>query len=597
MRYVPAVMGVLLLVAVNGFCKEPPFDPTKIRWETNVSDSPFSSPSAKRGGILKTYVLSYPQTFRLYGPNSNDAFAHFTRKNCLDFSVVGLHPNTRNYIPILATHWKVMPDNRTLYFKLDPDARWSDGKPITADDYVFGYQMMLSPHIKDPFYNKYFGERFETVEKIDDYTLKVVGKKPSWRALFEYNVAPVAKHAVRLGENWVKEANWEKPVCAGPYVVDQTRVGKMVTFKRVANWWGDKKKYLQNLYNYDALEIRVILDIRTAFDYFKKDMLTLYQVSQASLWANETNFDEVKKGWVMKKRVFTEAPQGFYGLIINLNTPIFQSKDFRKALQHLFDFEKINEKLMFGAYVRLVSAFYGTEYANTKLKPYAYDPQKARELLKKAGYKKRGSDGILVDDKGNRCSFTIVLSSSSIEKHLSVYVEDLKAEGVEAKLKVLDGATAFRYLLQRNFQMATVSMTADIYPDPWEYFHSSFKSVVNNNNFFAFGTPETDRLIETYQRNMSKDERIKAMAELDRIIQDEAIYIPFWGAPYVRFLGWKRVGMPETIATKLTSQVEDLDTFWIDPEKDQILKKAMAEGKSLPVDPNIDFDPFHLMKK
>ncbi len=88
------------------------------------------------------------------------------------FTLVGMHPVTDKFIPIMATHWSVQSDQKTIYFKLDPDAKFSDGDPITADDYVFTWKMMQSKAIVDPFYNSYAERYFESVDKIDDYTLQ-----------------------------------------------------------------------------------------------------------------------------------------------------------------------------------------------------------------------------------------------------------------------------------------------------------------------------------------------------------------------------------------------------------------------------------------
>ena len=103
-----------------------------------------------------------------------------------------MHPVTDKFIPMMATHWSIQPDRKTIYFKLDPDARWSDGKPVTADDYVFTLEMMRSKFIVDPFYNTYAEEYFESVDKIDDHTIRIVGKRPSWRPLYDYVALPDA---------------------------------------------------------------------------------------------------------------------------------------------------------------------------------------------------------------------------------------------------------------------------------------------------------------------------------------------------------------------------------------------------------------------
>ena len=119
--------------------------PPGIVWETNNDDPPIGSPHALRGGTFRVGMDSYPLTLRLMGPNSNDAFASWNRLFTLSFTLVARHPVTDRFIPMMATHWSVQSDQRTIFFRLDPDARFSDGKPVTADDYVFTLEMMRSP--------------------------------------------------------------------------------------------------------------------------------------------------------------------------------------------------------------------------------------------------------------------------------------------------------------------------------------------------------------------------------------------------------------------------------------------------------------------
>jgi microcin C transport system substrate-binding protein len=143
----------------------------------------------------------------------------------------------------MATHWAVASDNRTVYFRLDRDARWSDGKPVTARDYVFTWEMMRSPHIVDPYFNNVAEVYFESVDRIDDYTIRIIGKRPSWRPLYEYSLYPTPSHANVLDSTWVARSNNQFQLAVGPYVVSEAVRGQSVTFTRLPNWWGDRKHY------------------------------------------------------------------------------------------------------------------------------------------------------------------------------------------------------------------------------------------------------------------------------------------------------------------------------------------------------------------
>ena len=369
-----------------------------------------------------------------------------------------------------------------------------------------------------------------------------------------------------------------------------------MVFERVKNWWGAKKKRFAGLYNVDEIVIHIFPE-ENRLDYFKKAQVDFIYVNTSRLWAEEMNFPAVEKGWAHKKQVFVDTPSGIYGLHMNLQAPVFKNKDFRKAMQYLFDFETVNKNLMYNAYYRQVSAFSGTEYANPDLKPYGFDPRKAREHLVKAGFSKRGSDGILANAKGNKASFTLCYGSKGLERHLTVVQQVYKDFGVDMRLQLLDGGTNFRNGLERKYEMTLTNRTAGFYPAPRQYFHSEFVPVTNNNNIWGFGGPETDELIETYLFNMNKQKRLDAMHKLDAIVQDEAFYLPFWNAPYIRVLYWDHLCWPDFVLPKRTEQITDWQVFWIDPEKEKRLGAAKAADKSLGEDKVVDVDAYGVKAK
>lgn len=578
--------GAILLATSASLAQAPAEDLSAIKWETNDTGPAIGDPRALRGGTINLYMGSYPLTFRLFGPNSNDAFAGWNRAFSLDFSLVTRHPTTDAFIPMLATHWAVMPDNRTLYFKLDPDARWSDGVPVTADDYVFIKEFFTSPHLQDPFYKSYYETYFEDIIKIDTHTLKIVGKKPSWRPLDVYGIYPVPKHATQLDADWVTRTNNQPPVVVGPYTISNFVAGERVEFTRIANWWGDKKPLFKGMFNPDVINLKVYTDPDRNFDAFVKGDIDVYQyrMSQAKLWFSTVDHEIYEKGWASRREVYFDTPQGLFGMAMNLKDPIFQNKNFRKAIQSLLNFDELNEKVMFKSFYRTVSTFEGTEFASPNAKPYGFNPKAAGAALRAAGYTKRGKDGILVNAKGERASFTITYGAKSFEQHLTVIQNGFKRAGVEMKLELVEPGTSFERMLQKNFQMGLVSMMGGLFPEPHQYFSSEFKDVKDNNNFWGFGTPETDKLIETYRFDMDPEKRKEAMAKLDETIIEEAFYVPFWQSPFIRIGYYNYVEFPENYAPRRTQTVFDSHVWWINPEKKKAVDAARAEGRSLPKD-------------
>ena len=588
--------------------------PEGIVWVTNNDDPLIGSPDAIRGATFNYMLGAYPLTFRLMGPNSNDAFAGWNRAFTMAFGLVGMHPVTDNFIPLMATHWSVQEDQRTIYFRLAPDARFSDGEPVTADDYVFTWRMLQSEHIVDPFYNSYAEQYYESVDKIDDYTLRIVGTRPSWRPLPDYaGLWPTPSHAVVLDEDWVSRTTNEYQVVVGPYVVSEVVRGGSVTFERLDDWWGDGKRYFIGQYNFDRIHLRVIQPER-ALDYLRLGELDLILENTARTWNEEYSFEAVRNGWLRRARVFVENPSGVYGLHMNLEAPIFRNKDFRKAVQYLFNFQRLNRNLMFDEYFRQISFFEGTEYSNPNLEPYVFDPILAREYLERAGYRRpddirsggffeslwnvlsglifsRGdSDAILVNERGEKASFTVIYGQQGLGRHLTVMQQEYRRAGVDMRLQLLEPGTAFERGLERKYEMTLTGRTAGLYPAPRQYLHTEFQRETNNNNIWGFGSEEVDDLIRTYEEDLDFDARLDAVHRIDEIVSEEAFYIPFWMAPYIRIVHWNYLQFPEFYLPRRTQSITDWMVYWIDPERRARLEEAMASGEALPVDEEIDKD-------
>ena len=610
-----AVVGVLFMAILGTHTQAQVVTlPADIVWETNEGDPRIGSEEAIRGGTINLPLGSYPLTFRLIGPNSNGEFAGWNRAFTFDFTLVRKHPVTGRYMPIMATHWSVQEDQRTIYFRLDPDARWSDGSPITADDYVFTLEMMRSPHVLAPYYNQYAELYFESIDKIDDYTLRIVGKRESWRPLSDYGeVWPTPAHTTVLDEDWVERTTNQPQVAVGPYVVTEVSRGVSVTFERIDDWWGDGKRYFQGLFNVDRIHLKVI-PIERWLDFLRSGEIDRMVELTARTWNEQYTFPAVRNGWIRRARVFLESPSPMFGLQMNLEAPIFQNQDFRKAMQYLFNFERLNRNLMYDEYFRLTSFFGGTEYANPDIKPYPFDPVKAREHLERAGYRRpdkvrngnlltgiantfRGllftrssTDDVLVNERGEKARFELIYGDARFTGHLTVMQQEYRRAGVDIRLRLLEPGTAFERGLVRKYEMKTDSRGAGFYPAPRQYFDTESKSTINNNNIWGFGTAEMDSLIQVYEEDLDFGDREAAMHRIEEIVQDEAFYIPFWTAPYARIVHWDYLRFPEFYLPPRGDLSIEYMVYWIDPDRRAALEEAMDAGRALEVDEDLDKD-------
>ena len=262
-----------------------------------------------------------------------------------------------------------------------------------------------------------------------------------------------------------------------------------------------------------------------------------------------------------------------------------------------------------------------SEYANPELRSYEFNPGKARELLAQAGYRRpaelqnkgflgrvwgviRGllftrtdTDDVLVNSKGEPLTFTLTYGSKGFERHLTVIQQEYRRAGVDMRLQLLEPGTAFERGLERKYEMIMTGRTTGFYPSPRQYLGTEFKKAKNNNDIWGFGTQEVDDLIQVYETDMSLEARQKAMHRIDNIVHDEAFYIPFWSAPYIRIAHWDYLKFPEFYLPRRTEQLTDYLVFWIDPKSQAALKDAMQKDQSLPLDKELDKDFYKIRDK
>jgi ABC-type transport system substrate-binding protein len=166
--------------------------PEGLVWQDGSEQEPFADPHAKKGGTWNSFISTYPQTLRQIGVNANTSFRQYLDAN--DMGLVDVHPATEAFFPSLAKEWAIGPDKRTVYFRLDPAARWSDGIPITADDYVCMLKLFRSPGIVDPWTNTYATDQMEDVLKFDDYTIAVRFPRRQPNLVYSAALAPMPYH-------------------------------------------------------------------------------------------------------------------------------------------------------------------------------------------------------------------------------------------------------------------------------------------------------------------------------------------------------------------------------------------------------------------
>ena len=363
--------------------------PDGLVWQTNQDDPVYASPDAKRGGTFRSYMQGFPLTMRLYGPDSNsDDFVSYKRAGFA--SLLDLHPNTLNWLPSLATHWAFGADGKTVYYKLNPNARWSDGEPVTADDYLFNRELNISEFTVHPFGQNYFTTIIVAVRKHDDHTISVEGAvpKPPVEMLFEYSISPSPRHFHKLDANWVKDYDWLIEPNTGPYQVSRLEKGRYIELKRVENWWGDELKYNKNRYNVDTIRLDVIRDVNVAYEYFLRGEFDRFLFeTNPGRWHDKARGEIFDKGYAGRIQFYNDIPRYARGLWLNLDDPLLADKNVRLGLAHSMNIDRVIDTVFRGDYSRLNSAYQGYywNYTDPTVKAAAVRPGKGQRLLRRSG--------------------------------------------------------------------------------------------------------------------------------------------------------------------------------------------------------------------
>ena len=562
--------------------------PDHIKWLTNESDPVFSSEKSQKGGILHSAITSFPMTFRTVGPDSNGSFRSAILDNQL--SLINIHPNTDNIIPELATHWAFGDDKKTMYFKLDKSARWSDGTPVTAWDYVYTLEFMRSEHIIAPWYNDYYTKEIEAVLVYDDYTIGVKSTKAVPDLYLKLGISPTPRHYFgTLDETFVQTYNWKIVPNTGAYEMSEFKKGKFIKFKRKKDWWAKDRKYFKNRFNVDLVVFDVIRDGNLQWEYFKKGKLDVFGLTMPKYWHEKSKISLFQKGYINKIWFFNDQERSAQGMWLNQDREIFKDRRLCYAFAHAMNIEKVIDKVLRKDYFRLPQAFSGYgRYSDDKIKPRLYDIAKVNNLMMSAGWT-RGSDGIWQRD-GKRFSVKVTYSFEEHMPRLVVLKEDSLKAGIELLLERLDSTAMFKKFLEKKHDVAWMGWSTNMRPSYWQGWHSDNAHKPQTNNITNTDDPRLDELIDNYRASLNEEERIELSLKIQNAIHETGAFVPTFMVPYVRLGYWRWLELPDFHGTRRSESLFDPFSsmtgglFWINVEKKEETLYAMKSDISfLPV--------------
>jgi microcin C transport system substrate-binding protein len=550
-------------------------------WETNTDFDLVGDPRAIKGGVFRQHLLDFPGTLRvLGGPESNTQLNYMIRPMVYE-TLLTLHPTTLDWMPVLATHWQVSPDRMTYRFRLDPNARWSDGQPVVADDVVASYDFVMDKGLQDPS-NEIVFSKFKRPVAESKYIVRVESTQLNWRNFlyFAGSLSILPAHVLKNvdGARYLKEYNFKLITGSGPYVVNEADIakGKGVTIRRRNDYWAANSRRNIGLNNFDEIREIVVRDNNLAFEMFKRGDLDLYFVGISRQWVEELNFDRVQQGLIQKRKIYNDAPSGTAGLAFNTRRQPWDDTRVRQALAHLLNRDLLIEKLFFKEYAPQ-NTYFGGAYANPSNPKMPYDPKRALELLQEAGWKPGGPQGRLVRG-GQPLAMELLYSDKQSEPWLTIFQEDLRKVGIGLNLRLVTPETFFSLVMQRRFDVAYMAWGGLVFPNPETMWASSLADVPNNNNLTGFKDQRVDALLPVYDREFDQQKRVGIIREIDGILANAHHYALGWDAPFHRIAYWNKFGYPESYLTRFGDQGDIVSMWWRDPEKERQVAQGMRDS-------------------
>jgi microcin C transport system substrate-binding protein len=508
----------------------------------------------------------------------------------------------QTYYGLLASELRIAPDYGAVTFRINPDARWHDGEPVTAEDVVWSFEKLIE---LNPNYTQYYAS-------ISDAEVTAPGE-----VTFTFTETGNRELPLILGQLIVLPQHWwegtdaegnqrdigastlEPPLGSGPYRLASFEAGQTLTFERVEDYWGLDHPTQVGHHNFDTYQIEYFLDLTVQFEAFKGDQFDWWAENQARRWATAYDFPAVTDGRVIQE-LFPQdyADSGvMVGFVMNLRRDKFADPLVREALNYAFDFEELSNTLFYGQYERIDSFFFGLPFRSAGLpegeeleilesvrdqipakvfdtpytNPVSGDPGKLRanlrtalDLLTQAGYRLEGNR--LLGPDGQPLTFEILLNGPTIEPVAQNLVTNLAQIGVTATIRTVDSPQFINRARSFDYDLIYSSWTQSYSPGNEQrfFFGSSTANEEGSQNYAGLADSGVDALIEKVIAADDRQTQEAAVKALDRVLLVNHFVIPSYALRTTRSARWNRFSHPEPLP-EFSSGFPSI--WWWDAEK------------------------------
>ena len=578
------------------------------KYGENFQRYDYVNPDAPKGGTLNSTAVGTFDTFNPFIVQGTPAagFAEFGGGLAYDTLMEQATDEPSVSHPLVADAYKYPDDYSSATYRLNPNAKWQDGKPITVDDVIWSFNVLKT---NSPMYNRYYANVTEAVAKSDrevEFHFDQKGNRELPKILGDLVVLP--KHwwegtDASGKKRDITKSTLEPPLGSGPYKVASFKPGTEIIWERVPDYWGAKLPVKIGRGNFDRLRYEYFLDDTAAWQGFTKGGLEDIQEENTSRrWATGYDFPAVKAGDVIKKEFPSSVRASFQGFVLNTRREQFRDRRVRQALTLAFDFETLNRTSFFGLYKRTNSYFIGGELASgglpqgkeleilnefkDKLPPElfteeyklpVYDSPKAQrthlqqavKLLAEAGWKISG--GKMLNDKGGQLTVEILGRDPRDEVISLPYVETLKKLGINASLRIVDTSQYVNRVNNFDYDVIVSVLGQSESPgnEQRDFWSSKAADTPGSRNVAGIKDPVVDALVDKVIFARDREELVAATHALDRVLLRNFYIVPQYYRSTRWLAYWNKFGMPEKQPEYLGA---DTDSWWIDAEKEKALQ-------------------------
>ena len=491
------------------------------------------------------------------------------------------HDEVSSVYGLLAEAVSYPDDLSSATYRLRAQAKWHDGKPVTAEDVIFSFNAFkkFSPQATANY--RHVAKAEKTGDRDITFTFNSPGNRNLVQVLGQLTILPQHWYegTEKNGQNRVGETSLDPPMSSGPYRIKEYSPGRSVVFERVKDYWGNAVNVNIGRNNFDQIRLEYFRDSTVAIEALKADSVDFRTENSAKNWATAYDFAATKEKRVILEEFPINNVSLIQGFAFNIRRDKFKDPDVRRAFNYLFDFEKMNKEIFFGQYTRISSYFQGMELAATGLpsgqelellekvrgeippsvfnevytNPVAGNPsavrsnlREAARLFQKAGYEVRNQ--LLVNVK-TREPFTVEFlgNSPTFERIFLFFKPSLERLGIAVSVRTVDTSQYINRLRTWDFDIITYAWLQNLLPSIEQRgnWGSQAADQPGSENVIGIKNHAVDFLIEQIIAAKTHADLIAAARALDRVLLWNYYTVPQWSYNKLRTARWNRFSHPD----------------------------------------------------